>query len=110
MSVPRKVEFKSLKNRGQYLEFTLKYHLDQDLYHATCMGWMAKGKPTYYIGFVTRNNFGLEIVEDIKGNIAMKDISLKFDNAKLEAIVMNKIQEELGENRFVSRRFGQASV
>ena len=94
MDTPHKLVFDLIKHHSDYIEFSVSYYLEYNLWTAIGIGWMSNNAPVYYLSCLKLNKFPAGIHYSEKANIHLQDLSLKFQNNILEDLTLINIKNQ----------------
>jgi hypothetical protein len=93
-STPHKLIFELVLHHDDYIEFSVSYYLEYNLWTAAGIGWISNGTPTYYLNSLKLNKFRAGMHYTEKATIHQQDLSLKFQNNVIESLTLINIQEQ----------------
>lgn len=94
MDTPHKLVFELIQQHEDYIEFTVSYYLDYNLWTAIGIGWVSNNLPAYYLRSLKLNNFPAGRHYEAKANIQLQELSLKFQNEVLEELTLANIRNQ----------------
>jgi len=92
-------DFRLFKHHGDYIQFTIRYSLEDDFWAVGGMGWISGNATNYYLGDLNKNK-KLATIRDIsKGGIVLQDYSLRFQHPALDRLTITNIESHWGKLR-----------
>jgi hypothetical protein len=97
-------DFSLINHNVGYMQFNLRYSLQDAFWEVSGIGWLSEGNTKYYLSGVFRNGELTKSDDLSNAGIMLQDYSMKFECGGLDALVKSQIQLHWKNSRKKSRK------
>lgn len=95
MEEVREFEFAVVAQHADYLEFSINYKLEYNLWSAEGIGWLSQNALNYYLRSLSLNRWPAVIRYIKTAGIQLNQNSMKFEFPELERLTLLQLQHHL---------------
>jgi hypothetical protein len=93
MDTPDRYLFEVVRHHDDYIEFSVSYYFDYNLWTETGIGWISRNVPFYYLSSLKLNQWPAAGHYNRQANLGLQNQSLKFRNEQLEQLTLGHIRD-----------------
>jgi hypothetical protein len=89
---PDRYVFELVRQHDDYIEFSVSYYFEYNLWTAAGIGWISHNAPAYYLSSLKLNKWPAAAHYNKQANLGFQNLSLKFHNELLEQLTISHIR------------------